>query len=160
MKTIKTIGGQLCICTSVSLSQKINELELKPFTVKVEEILQAVTMRMQHCMAELEENTAKDLIIDHVVLHTNDEEEVSIVRYVNGGNFSQLSYTAMEQILKTFTELSRRASTVDVRFLQALSVLQLNQIKKALAALYGTWNNTCSFIEEIEMCKISQRMQG
>ena len=160
MKTIKTINGQLCICTPVSLSQKINELELKPFTVKVEEILQAVAQRMHHCIAELEENIARDLIVEHVILHIDDEEEVSIIRYANGSCFSQPSYKAMEQIVKAFDELSRMASTVDVRFLQALSVLQLNQIKKALVAFYGTWNATCSFIEEIEIGKLNQQMQG
>ena len=158
MKTIKTINGQLCICTPVSLSRKINELKLKPFTVKVEEILQAITQRMHHCMAELEENIAKDLVVEQVVFHTDNEEEASVVRYANGGCFNQLSYKAMEQIIKIFDELSCIKASVDVSFLQTLSVLQLNQIKKALAAFYGTWNNTCSFIEEIEMCKLSQRM--
>lgn len=160
MKTIKTINGQLCICTPVSLSQKINELELKPFTVKVEAILQAITQRMHHCMAELEENIAKDLVVEHVVFHTDGEKEVSVVRYANGGCFNQPSYEAMEQIVTTFNELSCMTSSVDVDFLQTLSILQLNQIKKALAAFYGTWNNTCSFIEEIEGCKISQQMRG
>ena len=160
MKTIKTINGQLCFCAPVSLSQKINELELKPFTVKVEEILQAVTQRMYHCIAELEENIARDLIVEHVVLHIDDEEEVSIIKYANGGCFNQPSYKAMEQVIKTFDEPSCLKASVDVGFLQTLSILQLNQIKKALAAFYGTWNNTCSFIEEVEMCKISQRMQG
>ena len=160
MKTIKTINGQLCICTPVSLSQKINELELNPFTIQVKEILQAVIQRMHHCTAELEENIARDLIVEQVVIHTDNEEEASVVRYVNGGCFNQLSYKAMEQIVKTFDKLSDVTSTIDIRFLQTLSIHQLNQIKKALTALYGTWNNTCSFIEEIEMCKISQRMQG
>lgn len=160
METIKTINGQLCLCTPVQISKHINELELKPFTVTVKEIHQAVVQRMQHCIAELGENITRNLIVEHVVLHTDDEEEVSIVRYVNGGCFNQLSYKAMEQIIKTFDELSCTASTVDARFLQVLSILQLNQIKKALAAFYGTWNATCSFIEEIEMCKLKQQMQG
>lgn len=160
MQTIKTINGQLYIDIPVSFSQRINELELKPFTVAVKEIHQAVVQRMQHCMAELEENIARDLIVEHVVFHTDDEEEVSIVRYVNGGCFNQLSYKAMEQVVKIFDALNPMIFIVNANFLQTLSILQLNQIKKALAALYGTWNATCSFIEEIEMCKLKQQMQG
>ena len=149
----------MCICTPVSLSQKINELEIKPFTIKVEVILQAVAQRMHHCIAELEENIAKDLIVKHVVFHVNDEE-VSIIRYADGSCFSQYSYKAMEQIIKTFDELSCMTSIVGASILQTLPILQLNQIKKALAAFYGTWNAACSFIEEIEGSKISQQMQG
>lgn len=156
MKTIKTINGQMCICTPVQLAKNISELDVKPFTVKVPAVIQAVTMRMQHCMEELEVMIAKDLIVAQmVVANEDDNEELSVVRYSNGGCFSQLSYRAMEQVIKIFNELE--TSYVDVHFLETLSILQLNQIKKALVSFYGKWNTVCSFIEEIETYKMSQQ---
>lgn len=156
MKTIKTINGQMCICTPVQLAKNISELDIKPFTVKVPAIIQAVTMRMQHCMEELEVMIAKDLIVAQMIAPNEDDtEELSVVRYSNGGCFSQLSYRAMEQVIKIFSELE--TSYVDVHFLETLSIIQLNQIKKALVSFYGKWNTVCSFIEEIEMYKMSQQ---
>ena len=159
MKTIKTINGQMCICTPVQLAKNINELDVKPFTVKVPAIIQAVTLRMQHCMEELEVMIAKDLIVAQMIAPNEDDtEELSVVRYSNGGCFSQLSYRAMEQVVTIFNELDS-SSYVDANFLETLSILQLNQIKKALVSFYGKWNTVCSFIEEIEMYKMSQQGQ-
>lgn len=155
MKTIKTINGQMCICTPVTLSKNISELDVKPFVVKVPAVIQAVKDRMKHCMEQLEEMIAKDLIIKHVVVPTDDGEELSMVRYTNGGLFSQPSYKAMEQVVAIFEQLE--TSYVDANFLETLSILQLNQIKKALASFYGKWNTVCSFIEEVEMYKFSQQ---
>lgn len=148
----------MCICTPVQLAKNISELDIKPFTVKVPAIIQAVTTRMQHCMEELEVMIAKDLIVAQMIAPNEDDtEELSVVRYSNGGCFSQLSYRAMEQVIKIFNELE--TSYVDVHFLETLSILQLNQIKKALVSFYGKWNTVCSFIEEIEMYKMSQQGQ-
>lgn len=156
MKTIKTINGQMCICTPVQLTKNISELDVKPFTVKVPAVIQAVKDRMKHCMEQLEEMIAKDLIVAQmVVANEDDDEELSVVRYANGSYFSQLSYRAMEKVVDTFEQLE--TSYVDVHFLETLSILQLNQIKKALASFYGKWNTICSFIEEIEMYKMSQQ---
>lgn len=158
MKTIKTINGQMCICTPVQLAKNISELDIKPFVVKVPAVIQAVKDRMKHCMEQLEEMIAKDCIIAQMIAPNEDDtEELSIVRYSNGGCFSQLSYRAMEQVVNTFEQLE--TSYVDARFLETLSILQLNQIKKALASFYGKWNTVCSFIEEIETYKMSQQGQ-
>jgi hypothetical protein len=158
MKTIKTINGQMCICTPVQLAKNISELDVKPFVVKVPAVIQAVTMCMQHCMEELEEKIAKDLIVAQIIAPNEDDtEELSAVRYSNGGCFSQLSYRAMEQVIEIFNKLE--TSYVDARFLETLSILQLNQIKKALVSFYGKWNTVCSFIEEIELYKMSQQGQ-
>ena len=158
MKTIKTINGQMCICTPVQLAKNISELDVKPFVVKVPAVIQAVTMRMQHCMEELEEKIAKDLIVAQMIAPNEDDtEELSVVRYSNGGCFSQLSYRAMEQVLEIFNKLE--TSYVDARFLETLSILQLNQIKKALVSFYGKWNTVCSFIEEIETYKMNRQGQ-
>lgn len=156
MKTIKTINGQMCICTPVQLAKNINELDVKPFTVKVPAVIQAVTIRMQHCMEELEAMIAKDLIVAQMVAPNEDDtEELSVVRYANGGCFSQLSYRAMEQVVRIFSDLE--TSYVDANFLETLSIIQLNQIKKALASFYGKWNTVCSFIEEIETYKLTRQ---
>jgi hypothetical protein len=158
MKTIKTINGQMCICTPVQLAKNISELDVKPFVVKVPAVIQAVTMRMQHCMEELEVMMSKDLIVAQMIAPNEDDtEELSVVRYSNGGCFSQLSYRAMEQVIEIFNKLE--TSYVDARFLETLSILQLNQIKKALVSFYGKWNTVCSFIEEVELYKMSQQGQ-
>ena len=159
MKTIKTINGQMCICTPVSVSKDINELEVKPFVVKTGAVFQAITQRMKHCMEELEEMIAKDSIIASISVpcESEEEEELSIVKYANGGCFSQPAYKAMEQVAKIFDKLSSTTPYVDATFLETLSILQLNQIKKALVAFHGTWNTVCSFIEEVEIYKLSQQ---
>lgn len=161
IKTIKTINGQMCICTPVQLSKSINEVEIKPFVVKTGAVYQAIIKRMQHCMEELEEKIAKDLIIASISVpcESEEDEELSVVKYVNGGCFSQPAYRAMEQVAEIFDELSCSTAYVDANFLETLSIIQLNQIKKALVAFYGTWNTTCSFIEEVEMYKMSQQGQ-
>lgn len=155
MKTIKTINGQMCICTPVQLAKNISELDIKPFVVKVPAVIQAVKDRMKHCMEQLEEMIAKDCIIAQMIAPTDTEEEASVVRFSNGSCFSQISYMAMEQVVNTFEQLE--TSYVDASFLETLSILQLNQIKKALASFYGKWNTVCSFIEEIETYKLTRQ---
>ena len=155
MKTIKTINGQLCICTPVQLAKNISELDIKPFVVKVPAVIQAVKDRMKHCMEQLEEMIAKDCIIAQMIAPTDTEKEASVVRFSNGGCFSQISYMAMEQVVDIFEQLE--TSYVDASFLETLSILQLNQIKKALASFYGKWNTVCSFVEEIETYKLTRQ---
>ena len=161
IKTIKTINGQMCICTPVQLSKSINEVEIKPFVVKTGAVFQAITQRMQHCMEELEEKISKDLIIASISApcESEEDEELTIVKYVNGGCFSQPAYRAMEQVAEIFDKLSCQTPYVDANFLETLSIIQLNQIKKALVSFYGKWNNVCSFIEEIEIYKLSRQGQ-
>lgn len=109
-------------------------------------LVDALKARLAHCMGHLQLAWNNQEVID-----VQAGLQFTIIRFIDGSVFNSKSYQAMEEALIMLEELP---DELTAEHLQLFSVLQLNQMKKALVNHFEFWTTSVSYIEEVEMFKM------
>lgn len=115
-----------------------NNVEFKPFkTPEINELVAALKKRLAKCEDSLQTAFDNDKIY---------QQSEKAIQYVNeeglACSFNIASYNAMVNMIKNPQVLSE---------IQALQVIELDQLMKAWVAYKGTWDMFASYIQECLM---------
>lgn len=153
MRSLQIIDGKVCIVKEITANNNLPTIE-RELLFSVEQLLQALEKRMDHCINALHEAIERDL-----VTQVTECQVFYIDKYQSIRVFNIPSFEAMEKAVRKLHDL-RIAGNINITcktLVGGFSKIQLNQMKKAIVSHFGHWSDTASALEELEMHKLQKR---
>lgn len=153
MKSIHIIDGKVCIVKEITTNNSLPTIQ-RQLLFSVEQLLQALEQRMDHCINALHEAVEADLVTKVTECQVFYIDKNQSVRA-----FNVPSFQAMENAVKKLQELDANevACIPCETMAQDFTRVELNQMKKAIVSRFGHWSDTASALEELEMYKMQER---
>ena len=148
-QTIKTIDGQVFVCTPVNVCKNAGSMTTREFTIPTYVVIEAVEKRMKECIERLLKDIKEDQIVNIFPMGKEAHRDFSVIRSTDGHAFNEYSYQAMEDVIAEL-KAETTPGELNALFLQELPADMLSQMKKALAGYFQGWTDEVSFVEEIE----------
>lgn len=153
MKSIKVIDDKVCIVKEVTANNSLSTTR-HALLFSVEQLLQALEKRMDHCINTLHEAVEADLVTQITECQVFYIDKNQSVRA-----FNIPSFDAMERAVKKLKELDAN----EVAYIPCETMAkdfthgELNQMKKAIVSHFERWSDTASALEELEVYKMQPR---
>lgn len=153
MQSIKVIDGKVCLVKEVTANISLPTIK-RELLFSVEQLLCALEQRMDHCVNALHEAVEKDLVTQVTecqVFYIDKDQSVRA--------FNVPSFEAMERAVKKLQELNvNEVACIPCETMaKDFTLVELNQMKKAMVSHFGRWSDTASALEELEFYVKSKR---
>ena len=153
MQSIKVIAGRVCLIKEVTANVSLPTIK-RELLFSVEQLLCALEKRMDECVNALNEAVEKDLVTkvtECQVFYIDKDQSVRA--------FNVPSFEAMERAVKKLQELNvNEVACIPCKTMaKDFTLVELNQMKKAMVSHFGRWSDTASALEELEFYVKSKR---
>ena len=153
MRSLKVIDGKVCIVKEVTANTSLPTIK-RELLFSVEQLLCALEQRMDHCinaLHEAEEMYLVTQVTEHQVFYVDKNQSVRA--------FNIPSFEAMENAVKKLQELAKNevACIPCETMAKDFTLMELNQVKKAIISYFECWSDTASALEELETYKLQKR---